>query len=152
MFCFCYESPLRARYFTPFSNDFWFPSHTVMDMQYFQYFLFLYFLQSLMEFNDFLYVQVSITLHYFLFELGFIHTFYIIFPQYLVSDICLCKTEYFCLSFSNYSQTSIEIFSYISIQSLFLYTYSKSRSPCLAIDRYYTSKSLYTRLSPIRQS
>src|SRR6202790_266317 len=75
MFCFCYESPLRARYFTPFSNDFWFPSHTVMDMQYFQYFLFLYFLQSLMEFNDFLYVQVSITLHYFLFELGFIQIF-----------------------------------------------------------------------------
>jgi len=40
-----------------------------------------------MEFKDFLYVQVSITLHYFLFELGFIHTFYIIFPQYLVSGI-----------------------------------------------------------------
>jgi len=59
----------------------------VMDMQYFQYFLFLYFLQSLMEFKDFLYVQVSITLHYFLFELGFIHTFYVIFPQYLVSGI-----------------------------------------------------------------
>src|SRR5882762_5248896 len=50
-------------------------------------FFFLYFLQSLMEFKDFLYVQVSITLHYFLFELGFIHTFYIIFPQYLVSGI-----------------------------------------------------------------
>jgi hypothetical protein len=38
-------------------------------------------------FKDFLYVQVSITLHYFLFELGFIHTFYVIFLQYLVSGI-----------------------------------------------------------------
>jgi hypothetical protein len=29
----------------------------------------------LIDFNDFLYVQVSITLHYFLFELGFIQIF-----------------------------------------------------------------------------
>ena len=57
-----------------------------------------------MEFNDFLYVQVSITLHYFLFELGFIHIFLCNIPSisgiwYLVSDICLCKTEYFAFPF-----------------------------------------------------
>ena len=110
-----------------------------------------------MEFKNFLYVQVSITLYYFLFELGFIQIFLHNIPSisgiwYLISDICLCKTEYFCPSFSNYSQTSIEIFSYISIQFLFLYTYSKSRLPCLAIDRSYTSRSLYARLCPIQQS
>ena len=79
-----------------------------------RYFLFLYFLQGFMEFKDFLYVQVSITLHYFIFGLGFIQIFLHNIPS--VSDICLCNTEYCCLFISHYLQTSIEIFSYISIQ------------------------------------
>ena len=49
------------------------PTHYLPNIS--RYFLFLYFLQGFMEFKDFLYVQVSITLHYFIFGLGFIQIF-----------------------------------------------------------------------------
>jgi len=69
-------------------------------------------------------------------KLGFIHTFYIIFPH-IVSGIWYLIFVYVKPNilpfFSNYSQTSIEIFSYISIQSLFIYTYSKSRHLALQL-------------------
>jgi len=46
-----------------------------MDMQYFQFFIFYLLLQGLMEVKDFLCAQVLITLHYFIFGLGFIQIF-----------------------------------------------------------------------------
>jgi hypothetical protein len=57
----------------------------IMDMQYFLIFSFSLFLQDLIEFKDFFYVQVSITLHYFIFGLGFIQVFLCNIP--LVSGI-----------------------------------------------------------------
>jgi hypothetical protein len=110
---------------------------SVIDMQYFQIF---YFLQGLMGFKDSLYIQVSITLHYFIFGLGFIQIFYIIFSQYLVSCMWYLIFVYVILNIVAllFSIIYEHLWKYLATFLFRLWFPSKSWSLPLAIDQSFS--------------
>jgi len=97
-----------------------------------------------MEFNNFLYAQVLITLDYFLFGLGFIQIF--LHNILLVSDIWYLIFVYVILNILAFPFSIIEILSYISIQCFIPLHLFQVLSLHLAIDQSYTSQSLYAQL------